>query len=340
MTTSALTQVYRGLRTVGLTKSQVAAILPAWWEPEVAHSESGLWETALLLGRRLSLDASALLQGDIRQTTDASPPRFKHTARVTPEQLTPVTLIASSLAKAVVGAMLPHEPLGRPSALSICQELLASADAKIDFDTLLGHCWNRGIPVIPLPNLPKGVRKMDAAAIKVGSRPVIVIALRNDSKAWLSFLLAHELGHLCLGHVADNTAIVEGSLRDTTEFDAESQLDAQEAEANAFAHALLGGAEADALIARWPAALPAVSLASLALEQARPLRTAAGHLVLRHAFQTHRWAEARMALNFLAEDMDAQSSLIRRMQREIDTAEIAEDLQDYVEQITGVAPQV
>lgn len=338
MTMPALTDVYRGLKEVGLTKSQVTELLPEWWAPEVARSEAGLWETAVLLGRRLSLEAGALIQGQIQQTPDLSPPRFKHTVRVTPTQLGPAALMAASLAKAVLGATPEHTGVIRHTAASIREELLRMSDSRIDFEALLNFCWSHGIPVIPLPNLPRGIRKMDAAAIKVGPRAAIVISLRNNSKAWLSFLLAHELGHICLGHVPENAAIIEGSLSDSTEFDAESQLDSQEREANAFAHELLGGAEADALIARWGNSIPAVTLAATAMQQAQSVRTAPGHLILRYAFRTHRWPDARTALNFLSEDLDAQASLIQRMQQEIDTSQIAEDMQGYVEQLTGVTP--
>jgi hypothetical protein len=340
VTPPVLADLYRSLKTVGFTRGQVASILPEWWSPDIARTSSGMRETVLLLGRRLSLDAGALLEGRVQRLEEVSAPRYKHTVRVTAEQLLPATLIAFSLAKAIVGAMrselsgsLPRTPEG------IRRNLLAAPDARIDFDALLTYCWRQSIPVIPLPNLPKGIRKMDAAAIRVGQRPAIVIALRNNSKAWLSFLLAHELGHLCLNHVPQDTALVEGSLSDSTEFDAQSQHDMQELQANAFAHTLLGGAEADAIVGQWPANLPPVSMAIRAMDDAVPLRTAPGHLVLRRAFLTHKWPEARLALNFLAEDMDAQSSLVQRLREEIDTAQIGSDLQEYVEQVTGVEPK-
>lgn len=336
---TALTDIYRSLKTVGFSKGQVASILPEWWEPDMARSASGLQETALLLGRRLNLDAAALLEGRIQRTRDLSPPRYKHTVRVTEEQLLPATLIASSLAKAIVGAMPDREVALPASAAHIRTQILAKEGARLDFNSLLDYCWASGVPVIPLPNLPKGVRKMDAAAIKVQARPAILIALRNNSKAWLSFLLAHELGHLCLNHVPDNAALVEGSLSDSTEFDAESQIDKQEIEANAFASSLLSGAEAETQVEAWDRNLPAVSLAATARRAANQFRTAPGHLVLRYAFVTKRWPDARMALNFLAEDMDAQAGLVERLQQEIDTSRIGNDLSDYVLQITGVPPR-
>jgi Zn-dependent peptidase ImmA (M78 family) len=339
MTTATLSEVYRGLEQFGLSKSQVAAILPDWWAPPMARSDAGLWETAVLLGRRLSLDAAALLQGRIEQTPDVAQPRFKHTVRVTPMELGPAVSIASSLAKAILAATSERGEIEPRSASSVREAILSNPKARIDFDSLLEFCWGAGIPVIPLPNLPRGVRKMDAAAIKIGARYAIVIALHKDSKAWLSFLLAHELGHICLGHVPENAAIVEGSLRDSTVFDVESQQDTQETQANEFAHALLGGADADAIISRWNPTTSPVTLAANATQDAAALRTAPGHLILRHAFRTHRWPTSQSALHFLADDFDAQASLVSRLQAEIDTNAIAEDLQDYVEQITGVAPQ-
>lgn len=336
--TIALNDIYRSLRTVGLTKGQVSCILPEWWEPEIARSQSGLRETALLLGRRLSLDAAALLEGRIQHAQDLSTPRYKHTVRVTEEQLRPATLIASSLAKSIIGAMPARDVNLADNAQTIREQVL-KVDPRVDFDSILNFCWSLGIPVIPLPNLPAGIRKMDAAAIMVGHRPVILIALRTNSKAWLSFLLAHELGHLSLGHVPTNSALVEGSLNDSTEFDVDSNLDRQEVEANAFANALLSGGQSEAVVGSWLRDLPPVSIATTAMKASAELRTAPGHLVLRYGFLTRRWPDARSALNFLSDDMDAQEGLVTRLRQEIDTSQIGSDLSDYVLQITGVAPK-
>lgn len=341
MTTAAFSDVMARLRDLGMTPAQVRALLPAWWEPAVAKTPSGVWETSLLLGRRLGLDAVALAQGQVAQLPGLSPPRFKHTVRVTPGQLGPATMIASSLAKAVVAALpLPDRPTLRgASAQDVRAQILRMPGARIDFNSLVEFAWNQGIPVIPLPNLPRGIRKMDAAAINVSTRSVIVIARRTDSKAWLSFLLAHELGHVCLGHVPENGSLVEGSITDSAEFDAQSQIDTQEQEANEFAHALLGGPQADRIIDTWGVGLAPVQLAGAAAQASDELACAPGNLLLRYAFRTKRWPEARIALRFHADDMDAQLALIDRMGRELDTRLVAEDLQEFVEAITGIAPQ-
>lgn len=339
MTNRALTDMFRGLKDLGLTKAQVTSLLPTWWSPEMAATEAGLWETALLLGRRLGIDSPALVSGQVRPLDGIEGTRYKHTVRVTPLQLRAATLMATSLARAVVGSMPAGERPLPESARAIRESVLSDPGAVISFDTLVDYCWSHGVPVIPLPNLPRGVKKMDAAAIRVDGRPAIVIAIRNNSKAWLSFLLAHELGHLCRGHIARNGSIVEGSISDSADFDVGDETDKQEMEANAFAHELMGGREIDRIIETWSRGLPAVSLARSALADAQALRTAPGHLVLRHAFLSRQWPEARSALNFLADDLDAQASLVRRLSQEIDTSSLADDLQEYVELLTGVTPR-
>lgn len=325
------------LRRLGLNKRQVGSLLPAWWELPMAAAPSGAWEFALMISRRLGLDAVALARGELVPLGAVSAPRFKHTARVTAQDLDVSSRIAGALAKAIVAAMPPQPPVPSLSAQEVRAEILAKPGGRVDFDSLLTFAWERGIPVIPLPNLPTGVKKMDAVALKVESRPAIVIARKNDSKAWLSFLLAHELGHILLGHVPAGGSIVEGSLRDTADFEAEAELDQQEQEANAFAHEVLGGREVQDAVSQWGPRATMMQLVDRALEGGPRLRTAPGHLILRYAFLYRRWADASTALKFLTDDMDAQATLVDRMASQIDTNAIADDLQEFVEHITGVA---
>jgi hypothetical protein len=325
------------LRSIGLTKSQVGALMPDWWDSAAAASAAGTWEFVLMISRRLGLDAVALAGGEVRALGNVSAPRFKHTARVSSDDLEPASRIATALANAIVAAAPPTSRIGGLTAAQVRDAVLAAGAARVDFDALLAFTWGLGIPVIPLPHLPTGVKKMDAAALRVGDRPAIVIARRNDSKAWLSFILAHELGHILLGHVPENGSIIEGSLQDTSAFDAESQLDVQEREANAFAHAVLGGGDTDLAVGQWSPRASEMELLDAAMSAAPALRAAPGQLILRYAFLTRRWKEAAIALRFLADDVDAQGTLLSRLSDEIDTSRIGDDLQDFVEKVTGIA---
>lgn len=80
-----------------------------------------------------------------------------------------------------------------------------------------------------------------------------------------------------------------------------------------------------------------IELASEAASASDTLACAPGHLLLRYAFLTHRWPEARMALRFHAEDMDAQVALIDRMSSELDASQVGDDMQDFVENVTGIS---
>lgn len=326
------------LKALGLSKAQLGALMPSWWDATAAATGAGAWEFALLISRRLGLDAVALAQGEVRPLGVVSEPRFKHTARVTPEDLGAAARIAAALAKAIVAAMPARPPLHAATTPAQVREAILGMGAKrVDFDSLLAFAWRQGIAVIPLPNLPKGVKKMDAAALRVDGRPVIVIARKSDSKAWLSFILAHELGHLLLGHVPDNGSIVEGSIQDSAKFDAESQMDVHEREANDFAHAVLAGDRADALVRTWSTRASMTELVDLASAAAPALASAPGQLILRYAFLTQRWMEAAMALRFLADDVEAQDALVEKLATQIDTGEIGDDLQEFVEQVTGIS---
>ena len=50
----------------------------------------------------------------------------------------------------------------------------------------------------------------------------------------------------------------------------------------------------------------------------------------------HRWQEAQTALRFLHDDVDGQTTLIASLRQHVDLSLIADDLQEFVGQITGV----
>lgn len=334
MTALKAVDLYKALAGAGLKKSQVRAILPDWWDDETAATEAGFWELAMLLARRFSLDVGELAKGIVKPTGAVRSLAFKHRATQKAEALKPTSLIASSLAQAVLAAMPPAKPT-QLSAAELRGRILKDS-AAVGFDELLQYCWSNGVPVIPLPHLPVGLRKMDGAALSVGDRPVVILSRKQESRAWMSFILAHELGHFCCGHLKPDTSIVDIALKNNSTYQTESAEDPQEREADQFALDLLGGVEAAAAISPWNERASSVDLAVLAREAALGARSTAGHLVLRHAFRTKRWPESVGALQFLDEDFDAQAAMIASLCGAIDLDLIAEDLRDLVSRIVGI----
>ncbi len=328
--------VYEKLKELGLTRAQVRKVLPAWWSPDAEKHPDGIAELCLLISRRLSLDFTALMNGEIRQKLAATAVAYKHRADATAESLRPATCIAVSLAEAVVAAMpKPYRPIAS-TADSFATLARDTGSGVIGLVSLIDACWSLGIPVIPLPNLPVGIRKMDGAVLKISNRPAIIVSKRKTSRAWLGFILAHEIGHIARGHLDLAGSIVDVALQEQATYEAESSKDSQEREADEFALSLLGGEPVDDLVSQWPRWASSVDLAVRARESSRALGVESGHLVLRYAFKTKRWPDAIAALRYLREDADAEAIMKDSLQRNLDFARVADDLRDLVCQITGV----
>ena len=287
------------------------------------------------MSRRLSIDLQSLHLGRIVPKGAVSRLAFKHQANVDVDALSAASFIASSLSQAVVAAMeRPSRPFPT-NTVQVQEEARQLQGGMLSFDGLLSLCWRYGVPVIPLPNLPVGVRKMDGAALQVGDRPVIVLAKKKSSRAWLSFILAHEMGHIVRGHLQPGSSIVDISLQETAEYSSESLDDREEAEADAFALEVLGGQYVEEQIATWSRDAEPVELAVNARAASQVHGIEAGNFILRHAFNTKRWPDAVSALRFLSEDLNPQDSLLSHLQRNLKLDLIAEDLQDLVSQVTG-----
>jgi hypothetical protein len=336
MTTPSLKVLYENLKAFGLTRSQVRNLLPSWWSPEMEKSPDGVTELCMLISRRLCLDFAALLRGEVRRNASAFALAYKHSAAATPESLQGATSIALSLADAVSASMTGTAIALPGTATAFAKTVRSQSDGIIGLESLIKTCWASGIPIVPLPNLPVGVRKMDGAVIRVGSRPVILISKKRTSRAWLAFILAHEIGHIGCGHLEKTGSIIDVSLQEQTTFEAESSGDKQESEADAYALNLLGGKAADDLVSTWSSRMSPVELAVRAREAHAGLHTESGHLVLRYAFKTKRWPDSMTAMNFLSEDSNGDEVMQHALKDNLDLDLIADDLRDLVVQVTGI----
>lgn len=327
--------LYQTVAKLGLKPGQVRRLLPGWWDPRVEKDPSGVSELAMLLGRRLSLDVGDLMNGQLTPKGAMGSVAFKHRAGLEPDALAAACAISSSLAQAILAA-LPADYNKLPNrADELSKAATEDGQRLLGFDALLRLCWDHGIPVIPLPNLPVGVRKMDGAALQLGDRPVIVIAKKKSSRAWLSFILAHEIGHIALGHLKPGSTIVDISLQEGATYAADDQNDKQEADADAFALEAMGGDAVESEVGKWAEQMAPVDLAVKARVAAKVYRIEPGHFILRHAFINRRWPDAVTALRFLSEDFNPESALLGEFDRRLDMEAVSDDMQDLVTQITG-----
>jgi hypothetical protein len=98
---------------------------------------------------------------------------------------------------------------------------------------LLDYCWKHGIAVVYFNQYPKKTRKIAGMIQWQGHQPVIVLSGGNTHPACLAFDLAHELGHLALGHVkAGDEILIDGEISADAD-------DPEEVQSNRFAVNLL-----------------------------------------------------------------------------------------------------
>lgn len=337
MTIKSVKDIYDRLKEIGLTRAQVRKILPNWWSPEIEKHPDGIAELCLLLSRRLSFDLTSLLNGDVIFKDAAKSVAYKHRADATPQSLQVSTCIATSLAQSVVSSMSQvYTPISSsPAVLAGLSKDMG--DGVVSLSSLIDTCWSLGIPVIPVHNLPVGIRKMDGAVIKVNNRPAIMVSKKQSSRAWLAFIIAHETGHIGCGHLENSGSIVDVSLQEQVTYESESSVDIQEKEADAFALSLLGGEAVEKIVSSWPTWISSVDLAVRAIEAASLLGVESGHLVLRFAFITKRWPDSMIALRFISEDADAELVMKSALQRNLNLDLVADDIRDFVCQFSGIA---
>jgi hypothetical protein len=245
------------------------------------------------LARRLGLDPSSLLADDQEpRFAWREEARFKH---LTSEDAVERDGIAS-FGRAVASAMaeaVPHPEIdltGRP-ALELREELLVSGKPFVGLDTLLALSWAAGIAVVHLRVFPWPQKRMAAMAVRVRDQPFVLLAKDAIYPAWIAFYLAHELGHITLGHVTSDQALVdleaEGRLSD--------EEDEEEHEADAWALELLTGL-ANPTVLSADGTRSAAELARVAVSSGQALGIEPGTLALCFGYSTGDWSVANASL--------------------------------------------
>lgn len=323
MAEKSTTKLRKELRRSGLSSAAIDAAWPAWWNDELSDSPSARAELRFALARKLGLAPKPLL-GERVEFVWKDRARFKHLGTETKAD----QQVLSSFAMSVGRLLTRTVPAGRGfrgiSAEELRDSVLRSSQ-YVDLRTLASACWALGVPVVHLRVFPLAVKAMHAMVIGEGDVGAIMLGRDASYPAPLAFTLAHEIGHLALGHVRPGNALVE--VEDPA---LAKERDEEEEEADAYALALLTGSPKPEITTELEN-YNAPTLAAAVVRAGPQHRIEPGTLALCVGHLQRNWPVVMSALGFIYPQPVAIWKAVNALARtEIDWSGLAEDDRDFV----------
>jgi len=324
--------LYERLEQAGLDRKFVRKVLlPDWWDDAIAQHPTGYAEARLRIARALGLSLHQLDSEDpLEETLGETRFRCKTRRGTEPYSIRWTIALAKRAAELATRATpKPYEPL--PESASQIRDAILQEHQWVSLDNLLVYCWQHGIPVIPLKSKPRRSKRVDGLIVRVGERPVIVLACGYRYSARLLFIVAHELGHWVCGHLSDQPIFAEESIAREAE-------NHEEAEANWFAVELLTGKPDSAY---WtPRFLTASQLAQGAQKAGARDRVDPGVVALNYAWNEGNWAAGIGALKLLEPQPKGAQVIQYQMRASLDWSRLHEEEARLLLRLTGGLPSV
>ena len=326
--------IFGSLESAGFPRILQRILLPEWVTPEVLSDATVSSEIAAILAKRLGLRTSPLFAASPRvESLRRRDIKYKRSIPNKSKNLRAATSIAISVAESVASACrVEFSPL-TGSADALRKEVLASFPGKwLGLRNLLMTCWSHGVPVVYLAGLGQGVAKMDGMVVYTGDRPVIILSKVSPLWAWQLFILAHEVAHVVLGHVAPGEILVDEELSEAS-YALDNDLD--ERAADRFAIELLNG-RPNATYTPSENRANFRELADVAYEFGKANQIDPGHIVLNFANQSGKWDVGIAAAKVLqGENPPASVVISEAMWRGIDPEALPMDTIEFLGRVTG-----
>jgi Zn-dependent peptidase ImmA (M78 family) len=282
------------LGQLGLSDSVIEAAWPEWWSEDADSSPSASLELRFSLARKLGLDPRSLVDDEgVARFAWRDEARFKNLAGESELERAAIASFGRAIGSMLLEATRKGPEILIPDAEGIRNSILRSQPFVTLLD-LLALSWAAGVPVVHLRIFPLRRKRMAAMTVRVGDRSAILLGKDSKYPAQVAFYLAHEIGHIALGHLSQGSTIVdlEGE---------ESSLavsDSEEKEADEFAMYLLTGKTNPSVISG-SQKYNAPGLAEAALRSAEAIHIEAGTLALCFGYSSGNWAVVNSAMRFI-----------------------------------------
>lgn len=333
MTESAADFKARLIRRTGLSPDAVAAAWPEWWSKDAEASLSANAELRFSLARKLGLDPRSLLADrDEPRFIWGDAARFKGFTGDEHGERPVIASFGTALSRMLLEATRGNENLQVMSAGELRAAILANSP-YVGLRELLSVAWAFGMPVIHLRVYPLSAKRMSAMSVRVGDRYAILLARDAVYPAPIAFYLAHELGHILLGHLTEGSAIIDMELLEALGV----EKDPEEAEADAFALELLTGRPRPELVVEG-AGRGAHQLAAEAMRVGQTQRIEPGTVAMAFGHATGAWPTATASLTHIYDRaIDVWRVVNRLANQQLAWDELQDESQSFVRAVIGAA---
>jgi hypothetical protein len=317
------------LRAAGLSRAAVDAAWPEWWSDQAETSVSARTELRLAVARNLGLGPKALV-GERVDFVWRDRARFKHLRAEDEIPIAALNSFGVSVGRSLIEASERAGDLVGIPAASLRGILLEMGVP--DLAGLLTVCWAFGVPVAHLRVWPLAQKAMHAMVVGQWGRHAILFSREASYPAMVAFTLAHEIGHIALGHVpADNMLI------DAEDPAGEADHDEEEVAADRYAlEVLLGDPDPDIRID--VDTFNHVELADAVLRASPEYGIDPGTLALAVAHRRNAWPVAMAAMKLIQPQPVVVSDLVTRVARtQLDLERLGSDTSTFIERALGIS---
>lgn len=306
-------------------------ILPDWWDDELALNPAGFAEGVAYIARYTGFLYETLIEegSEILPVFDD---KADHVRYKKPEALT-VAEVANAKNLAKNSALLLAPTIKAPyvpqqyDASQIRKALLEKDERWVSFDSLLDWCWQNGIGVLPITNFPTGAKKMNAAIFLLKEKPVIVLCMGYKSPARQLFYLAHEVGHLMLGHVKPGQSLVDQAIQMPTA-EMGNEKDEEERDADEFAVELLTGQKDQFFTAKRN--LTGFELAKSATQLGKSMQIDPAYIALNYAWNKNFMPVGNAAIKAIEGDGNALATMREQLDRQTNRGLLPHESYEYL----------
>lgn len=278
-------------QATGLADSAISAAWPEWWSDAADASPSAVAELRFSVARKLGLDPRSLLEDEQPRFVWDDSAKYKNFKGDADRERPAITSFGTSVGRMLIKATPDYIPVEGIEAAGLRQSILAKKPF-VSLLELLAFLWGIGVPVIHLRVFPLSAKRMCAMAVRVRGRYAVLLAQDAQYPATIAFHLAHEIGHIALGHVGDNSALID--MEDPAE--STDPQDDEEIAADRFALHLLTG---DPLfgVSKEGQGHSAKQLAEQALKLGLEYGIEPGTLALCYGYETKDWPTVQAAFS-------------------------------------------